>query len=267
MAAGAMSEHNNYDDSKNVRNEEFSKLKLLLNYKVINLTKIFRNSVSISQVSPAGQCLQYNATQSDKERKPTIGAGDCSTVVGNRPTCYIYSQRDVGDYKLYCNIIVKYLHSFSDNISANTRIVILCYFDIEPKPLLNAIKSLSNNKVTGVLSQLLTNIYDYDGGINTFDQEFNPLYSDNINSDKSEVVEKWIDHGGILLTHDCLFSGAESDMVIVVSEDWGARRSSIRSSATRAISELMIITSDSDVIDVTKFYTNFNVKDVRNNVK
>ena len=92
LAAGAMSENNLAGTSPNIRSEEFTKLKTQLQYELINLTQIFRNSVSISRVAPAGQCLQYSATHSKDEWEPTIGAGDCSTVVGNRPSVCLYLQ-------------------------------------------------------------------------------------------------------------------------------------------------------------------------------
>ena len=67
LAAGAMSDNTGAAASPNIRSEQFTKLKTQLQYELINLTQIFRNSVSISRVAPAGQCLQYDATESDKE--------------------------------------------------------------------------------------------------------------------------------------------------------------------------------------------------------
>ena len=124
---------------------------------------------------------------------------------------YIYSDSGVVDYHLHTNILVKYLNNVS--VSANTRIAILCYMLIESKQLLDAIRSyLRNNQM-----KLLSKIHYYDGGIKIFDIEFNPDYNENIESDTRRPVVDWIDTGGILLTHDSLFAGAESDVVIAVS--------------------------------------------------
>ena len=60
-------------------------------------------------------------------------------------------------------------------------------------------------------------------------------------------MENWLSFGGVLLTHNLLFSGCEADIVIFVSQDWGAVCASndeFRSGVTRAVADLCVVTSD-----------------------
>ena len=124
--------------SKNMINREFAELMQTVDIKHVNLNKIFRNTMNISNIVPAVQTKKYSSEDSDKTKPTAIDGGQCSTIVGSRPTAVILSKSDGSNYKLYSDIIVKYINNNIGDISdTTTRIAMLCDVYIEPKQLMS----------------------------------------------------------------------------------------------------------------------------------
>ena len=68
--------------------------------------------------------------------------------------------------------------------------------------------------------------------------------NDMSNLDDASVVVDWLDQGGVLCTHQEQFRGMEADVVIVVSMNWCANEIGKRSSVTRGVASLCLITTD-----------------------
>ena len=245
-----------------INKEQFKELLSLVNIQHVNLTKIFRNSESIAQIVPAGHYKKYSSAQDSDEMTPTaIDGGECSTIVGSRPTAVVYSRSDKHNHKLYADIIVKYINKHIGDITDNTRIVILCDAFIEPRQLL--LQLTSNHQTSECLSKCGGRVKYYDGGVRKFDSECNPTYNDDTTDVDTGDVESWIHEGGLLLTHDRLFNGCEADLVIFVSYGWGAgNTTNIRSGVTRAVADVCVLMSDDGHIDVEKLKQTFNVEEV-----
>ena len=249
--------------SKNTINkEQFKELLSLVNIQHVNLTKIFRNSQSIAQIVPAGRTKKYSSDKGSDEMTPTaIPGGECSTIVGSRPTAVLYSRSDKYNYELYADIIVMYINRHIGDISDNTRIVILCDMVIEPRQLL--LQLTSNHQTSECWSKCGGRVKYYDGGVSKFDGDGNPTHNDDTTDVDTGDVESWIHEGGLLLTHDRLFNGCEADLVIFVSQGWGANNTNIRSGVTRAVADVCVLMSDDGTADVEKLTQTFNVEDVR----
>ena len=250
-------------DKNTINKEQFQELLTLVNIQHVNLTKIFRNSESIAQIVPAGRTKKYSSQKDSDEMTPTaIDGGECSTIVGSRPTAVVFSRSDAYNYKLYADIIVKYINKHIGDISDNTRIVILCDRYIEPRQLLSQLTS--NHQTSECLSKCGGRVKYYDGGVRKFDTDGNPTYDDDTTNVDTGDVESWIHEGGLLLTHDRLFNGCEADLVIFVSAVWGGGNNpNIRSGVTRAVADVCVLMSDSVTTDVEKLTQTFNVEDVR----
>ena len=81
-----------------------------------------------------------------------------------------------------------------------------------------------------------------------FDYGGTPEYREDRASDGGEEeLTAWLRaEAGVLVTHEVQFRGAECDSVIYVTDDWGGyTNSSLRSPVTRAVTGLLLITSDS----------------------
>ena len=236
--------------SKNMINrEQFAELMQTVDIKHVNLNKIFRNTMNISNIVPAGQTKKYSSV--DRDETTAIDGGQCSTIVGSRPTAVLLSGSDQYNYKLYSDIIVKYINNNIGGISVTaTRIAILCDKLLEPKQLMTE------------LFTKLGGIKYYDGGVKKFDGDGIPTYDDT-NVCYTGDLESWILNGGLLLTHDILFNGAEADTVIFVSSNWGGMTTNIRSGVTRAVSHFCLVCNVAVTTNVEKFSQSFNVEDLR----
>ena len=213
--------------NKNTINKsQFADLMEKVDIQYINLTNIFRNSMNISKIVPAGEFNKFRNKNSDKKEPTAIPGGQCSTIVGTRPTAVIYSWNDAYNYKMYADIIVKYItQCFSDSI----RIAILCDRQIEPRKVLS---ELTNFQASEIIIQV-GGIKYYDGGVKEFNGDGIPIFDET--SVDTKEVEEWIHFGGLLLTHDRLFNGAEADIIIIVSSSYGGTTTNIRSCVTRAV--------------------------------
>ena len=67
------------------------------------------------------------------------------------------------------------------------------------------------------------------------------------NLDDARGLEDWLEHGGVLCTHQEQFRGMEADVVIVVSMHWFGNEDCRRSSVTRGVASLCLITTDSGI--------------------
>ena len=104
----------------------------------------------------------------------------------------------------------------------------------------------------------------YDAGVEKFGSFNKPHhYSADLARQREDLV-KWINNGGVLLTHDKMFRGCEAETIVFLTKLWGPGTvgSQPRSGPTRAVSQLCIVTSDFQINqDEIKKY--FNVIDVR----
>ena len=68
-------------------------------------------------------------------------------------------------------------------------------------------------------------------------------YSADIESQKGELVT-WINNGGVLLTHDCMFRGCEAETIVFLSLLWGrARADQPEQSVSFALLPVIIISN------------------------
>ena len=210
-------------------------------YKPVTLQNIIRNSSKISEATAHENMNRY----SDVDIRNSISAGSCSTVTGTRPTCYLYEgSLGVVLYEVMTTCVNQYLEH---NKSQQT--VILCDQDISPRQ----VKPLLTGDVTL-----------YDAGVEEFDIYNTPRhYSADLARQREDLV-KWINNGGVLLTHDTMFRGCEAETIVFLTKQWGGVGGQARSGPTRAVSQLCIVTSDYH-IKLDEMKQNFTVIDVREN--
>ena len=102
----------------------------------------------------------------------------------------------------------------------------------------------------------------YDGGVEKFD-DCNPSrpYSADLGRQREDLV-KWINNGGVLLTHNNMFGGCEAETIVFLTKFWGGVGTQTRSGPTRAVSQLCIVTSDW-MIKLDEMKQHFTVIDLR----
>ena len=103
----------------------------------------------------------------------------------------------------------------------------------------------------------------YDAGVEKFDG-YTPLhYSADIARQREELIT-WIYSGGVLLTHNSMFRGCEAETIVYLAWRWGAIGGvQTRSGPTRAVSQLCLVTTDSNGIKPEKMKQHFTVVDVK----
>ena len=209
-----------------------------LGYKAVTLDKVMRNTSSITN------SVSDNSWNSFKGRiagindiSLCISRGHCSTVTGSKPTAIFYKESDEGDYSVLGHCVQMYLDG-NPHIR-DTRLAILCDSEI------------SARRLNPEISSLFPDMKWYDAGIEEFDgvnsPKFNlPEYYGYTENYGEAAVIRWLEEGGTLLTHAYMFRGCEAESVIVVCKDWGTIAGyNPRSSATRGVANLCIITGDS----------------------
>ena len=211
-----------------------------IGYKSVTLDHILRNSSTITSATAPDNVNRYNF---GVDISKSISAGSCSTVTGTRPTCYLYKySRDV-NYSLIGECVDKYLE-----LHKTAQTVILCDQFISPRE----VKSLLTGDVTL-----------YDAGVEEFDYDNIPRHYRADLATQKEDLEKWINSGGVLLTHDNMFRGCEAETIACLAKHWGgAVGSQARSGPTRAVSQLCLVTSDL-YIKPEEIKQHFTVIDVR----
>ena len=220
---------------KNITSKEFEKLESLLRkIQHTHLTKIFRNSQSIANIVAE---KDIKSLPGGEDYEPAVTGGECSTIIGPRPTAILLNLSDWWNYALYAEEILNYIRELKDR--QKMKMVVLCDTFIEPRKLCD---QLTNNR------QASETFFVYDGGVREFDGECNPTYDDeNTTCVDTNQLENWIqsatDH--ILVTHEPLYHGCEADVVVVMSTSWGggALRLNTRSIITRAVSHVHLITA------------------------
>lgn len=232
------------------------------NMDYVNLTKIMRNSQSIANVAPANKFYQFSSGYSGKETSTSIIPGECSTIIGKRPSAILITcstdyqlESDPSTYKLYADAVSKYYKNIANQISQHMKVAIICDYGFEISKLLEHL-------------EITEDIQIYDAGIKMFIMDgtthYYYYYRNCEEDDKygdTTVVQTWLNSGGVLLTHNFLFSGCEADVVIFVSQDWGAICASndeFRSGVTRAVADLCVVTSNIG-FDRDKLEKYFNV--------
>ena len=192
-------------------------------YKPVTLQNIMRNSANISTATTSDNVNSYST---NFRKSNSISTSSCSTVTGSRPTCYLFEYRwgDGVNHEELARIVNCYL---ADNKSDQT--VILCDRIISPRQ----VKPFLTGEVTL-----------YDAGVEEFDNIYNKPshYSADLARQREDLV-KWINNGGVLLTHDMMFNGCEAETIVFLTK-YLSSRSQPRSGPTRAVSQLCIVTSD-----------------------
>ena len=100
----------------------------------------------------------------------------------------------------------------------------------------------------------------YEGGVERFDQidierldrddDYEPRFNQSSASDLAKQrgdLERWLDQGGTLLTHERMFKGCESQAVILLSECWTLIQGQRRDALSRAVSDLCLVTGNRNI--------------------
>ena len=102
----------------------------------------------------------------------------------------------------------------------------------------------------------------YDAGVEGFRHFYRPHhYSADLARQREDLV-KWINNGGVLLTHEKMFRGCEAETIVFLTEKWGYGVGQVRSGPTRAVSQLCIVTRDS-LSKLDEIKQHFTVIDLR----
>ena len=217
------------------------KLEILLRrsgYNPVKLQKSLRSCSSILSATGPASLQRYRGIPLKNAESVSSG------TVGRRPAWCLYEDSQSVNY----DIIARYASIYG---SYREDTVILCDENISPrllKPLL---------RVRGDITL-------YDAGVEMFATDGTPRhYTADIAGQRKDLVN-WINHGGVLLTHEKMFAGCEATIVVMLSHDWGVQGGGghLRRGLTRAVSQLCLVTSDYGIeLDEIKQY--FNVIDLR----
>ena len=190
-------------------------------YNVLTLRNNLRNSSNIFKAS--------NPDNVDR-----LGS-DCSTVSGEIPDFFL---ADNFDYQNISKHVETYL---SKKKKLCKWIAILCEHDHHD--------SISPRKLK---DQLSGDIMLFDGGVEFDVDDVDDV--DDVNCrglrcydvdlvKQRQDLEKWLDEGGILLTHAKQFRGCEAEAVILVSY---MKSGNFREGPTRAVSDLCLVSNNKD---------------------
>ena len=235
-------------------------------YNLTILTKIMRNSSRISEASTADNVQYYVWCPLRKFSEEAVKQGIMhksniiqpgspgSTVIGEKPTWYLFNEPSI---EKLANCVNEHL-----NVKKYERSVILCDRGISPRH---------------VKPHLKGDIIFYEGGVEMFDKNdidepypeqcesfYRPQFSQSDAADlakQREDLERWLEQGGTLLTHERMFRGAESEAVILLSKQWSELRCQRRDPLIRAVSDLCLVTGNLNInYDNARKY--FNVERV-----
>ena len=194
-------------------------------FMAISLKHIMRSSRNIATAtSPARVNEAYTLVKIQK----TISPGSSSTVPGTRPMAWVYKDtRNYTDHTKLAGFVSQHLRTMD---TERLKCVVLAGQEISARML---------------YSKINTAISVYDGGVKRFNSDDIPDYRKDRDSYGGEAaLTAWLRaEGGVLVTHEMQFRGAEADFVIFVTKRWGGY-SITRSPVTRAVAGLLMITSD-----------------------
>ncbi len=234
MTLAALSSNSLLDrgtDDSAVSQTELDEMIKRTGFEAARLINIMRSSKNIAAAtSPAS----YNATQTDRAYKiqEKISPGSSSTVPGTRPKAWVYKDTDDDtDHTKLAGFVTQYLRTVD---TERLKCVVLTDFNISPRQL------------RGGLS---TPVSCFHAGVEMFNEDDNPIYREDRACDVGEAeLTAWLRaKGGVLVTSEVQFRGAECDSVIFVTRHWGGNISSMRSPVTRAVAGLLMITSDGEL--------------------
>ena len=188
-------------------------------FSSVYLKNILRNSSRISEASTAEHVARYNQSAKAVTLAEQTGSismtwaiepGKCNTVIGEKPTWYLFQNPSI---EKLVDCVKKHM-----NAKKYERVAILCDRGISPRQ---------------VKPYLAGDIIFYEGEVEVFEQiDIERLDRDRdyftrpSKSDPAELakqkedLERWLDQGGILLTHERMFRGCESEAVILISGQW-----------------------------------------------
>ena len=200
-------------------------------FAAAKLNKIMRSSQNIATAtSPAS----YDAARTYKNNgkyklQETISPGSSSTVPGTRPKAWVYKYHVKADYTKLAGFVTQHLRTVD---TERLKCVVLTGKEISARRL---------------CSEMNTQISCYHAGVEMFNLNNIPIYREACDGGEKDLTAWLRAEGGVLVTSEVQFRGAEVDSVIFVTEYWGGYNSSSisrRSPVTRAVADVLMITGD-----------------------
>ena len=254
--------HNSNSDSDdpslikpNTSQEALDEMIATTGFAAVRLEHIMRSSQNIAAATSPTSVSEALSSAFKFNIPETILPGVSSTVPGTRPKAWIYKYNDEVDtannnfYKRVAGFVTKYLRSVD---TERLKCVVLTD------------KRTSARRLSDQLRMGNMLVSCFDGGVEIFDHNYGtPKYRDDSAGDSEEAeLTSWLRaEGGVLVTSEVQFRGAEADSVIFVTRCWSGYSvsSSSRSAVTRAVAGLLVITSDNG-INVPKLRKNWEVE-------
>ena len=202
-------------------------------FAAVSLKHIMRSSQNIAAAtSPASlNWAQPDPGCSAYKIPETISPGSSSTVPGTRPRAWVYRHTEDVDYTKLAGFVTHHLRTL----------------DIERlKCVVLTDNKISARELSDQLQRLNMPVSCYDAGVKIFEKyPGTPICREGGAGDGGEVeLTAWLrSEGGVLVTHEVQFRGAEADFIILVTKAWAGNYST-RSPVTRAVAGLLLITGD-----------------------
>ena len=213
-------------------------------FSAVSLKHIMRTSHNIATATTPAS---VSASQTGHVKIPeTISPGSSSTVPGNRPKAWVYKDTNDLDYhKKLAGFVTRHLKTLD---TKHLKCVVLTGGNVSARELSSELRERN------------IHVSCYDNGVDVFDLTGVPEYREGIAGVGGQAeLAAWLSaEGGVLVTSERFFRGAEADSVIYITRDWGyffgirsimkipsiRTITSIRSPMTRAVAGLLLITSD-----------------------
>ncbi len=198
-------------------------------FATARLNNIMRSSKNIAAAtSPAS----VTAAQSGYNVQESISPGSSSTVPGTRPRAWVYKDTDSVDYTKLAGFVTQHLRTVDIK---HLKCVVLTHWNVSPQLLCSEMRGSLN-----------TPVRCYTAGVERFNYKGIPEYREGDADDGGEMeLTAWLKaEGGVLVTSEQQYRGAEADFVIYVTRHWGGDIGSKRTPVTRAVAGLLMITGD-----------------------
>ena len=197
----------------------------------IQLKFIMRSSQNIAAGTSTAS---VNQTYTRSYKIPgTISPGSSSTVPGTRPRAWVYKHTRDTDYTKLAGFVTQHLRTVD---TERLKCVVLTDDNISPRLLCSEMRRMLNN----------TPVRCFDAGVEMFNGNGTPIYQEGAGDGGEVELTAWLSaEGGVLVTSEWQYRGAECDSVIFITEEWTNYASrSVRSPVTRAVAGLLMITGD-----------------------
>lgn len=219
-------------------------------FKTVSLKHIMRSSQNIAT---ATSTASISAAWTVSQIKDTIKPGYSSTVPGTRPKAMVYKHSNKVDYKKLAGFVMQHLRTLDTE---------------HLKCVLLTDQGISAMMLSDQMRRGNVPVSCYHGGVDKFDHDGTPKYRKGSAGGGGEAeLTAWLRaEGGVLVTHEVQFRGAEVDYVIVVKKQWAGSRNSSRNPLTRAVAGLLLLISDS-LLNVQALREHWDVEIVEEGVK